>query len=307
MARSMVHLPLLPSMRHPLALCGALAFLAGYCGVLRAAPTSSTPEPAPSTASAPIRIEDDESPKAKFAEVRQAFDKGSYKQAQYLGETLDKELRKQNKVSPALFELMGHISYREGALGQATLWYQRAALFPPPVPEVRQNLQHIHNRTGNLELPSQGARSQLAAWFSRQQWLQLSVLSAWVVVLSLAACVFLTRSATLRACLLTLGVLSALAGGLGLLGWLSHPSFDSIKDIAVVTGPEIHAYTAASSTSGEVIKLPPGSEVRQLESRGAWTYVQIPSDDGGDDHRGWVTTTSLSPLWPDEYSPRFLE
>jgi len=278
-------------LRRALASCLALALCLG--GLLRAAP-------------APTLIEDDDSPKAKFAEIRAAFDKGSYKQAQYLGETLDKELRKQNKVSPALFELMGHIAYRQGAVGQAALWYQRAALFPPPVPEVRQNLLHIHNRTGNFELPNLGARSQLAAWLTRQQWLQVTLLSAWAIVLSLAACFLVTRSSTLRACLLTVATLCLVAGGLSLLGWLSHPSFDSIKDIAVVTGPEIQAYTAASTTSGEVIKVPSGSEVRQLEARGVWTYVAIPTEDG-DDRRGWVTTASLSPLWPDEYSPRFIE
>jgi len=252
-----------------------------------------------------VRAADDaETLDDRFAEVRQAFDKGSYKQARYLAETLDKDMRKQGKVSPALYELMGHIRYREGALGDAALWYERASLFPPPVPEVRQNLNHIHARTGSLIFAPNDVPSQLSAWLSRSRWLQIAILCGWLVILSAAACMLYVHSSGVRAVLLVFASGAFIAGSLSLLGWYFHPSYQSLKDIALVTAADVHAYTAASSASGTVTELPPGSEVRQIETRGAWAYVEIPAENGT--NRGWVQSSSLAPLWPDDYGAGYL-
>jgi hypothetical protein len=69
-----------------------------------------------------------------------------------------------------------------------------------------------------------------------------------------------------------------------------------VKDVMVVTAREVSAYTAATVTSGSVVDLPPGSQVRLLEKRGAWTYVEIPSS--GETVRGWVESATYTPLWP---------
>ena len=69
-----------------------------------------------------------------------------------------------------------------------------------------------------------------------------------------------------------------------------------VKDVMVVTAKEVSAYTAATLTSGSVIDLPPGSQVRLLEKRGAWSYVEIPS--GTEPVRGWVESATYTPLWP---------
>ena len=64
----------------------------------------------------------------------------------------------------------------------------------------------------------------------------------------------------------------------------------------MITAREVSAYTSATITSGNVIALPPGSQVRLLEKRGAWSYVEVPS---GDEHvRGWVESATYTPLWP---------
>ncbi len=65
----------------------------------------------------------------------------------------------------------------------------------------------------------------------------------------------------------------------------------------VVTAREVLAYTAATLTSGSVIdRIPPGSQVRLLEKRGAWSYIEIPTSD---EHvRGWIESATYTPLWP---------
>ena len=109
----------------------------------------------------------------------------------------------------------------------------------------------------------------------------------------------------MRAILLTGAALALIVGGASFLGWLWHPSYDTLKDRAVVTAADTRAFTAASTTSGSVIQLPPGSEVVQLEKRGAWTYVEIPFDP--EPKRGWVQSNTMTPLWPDEFDPKFLD
>ncbi len=69
-----------------------------------------------------------------------------------------------------------------------------------------------------------------------------------------------------------------------------------MQDVGVVVLPDVQAYTAATVTSGSVIDLPPGSQVRMLERRGAWVYVEVPTD--SEKLRGWVEVPALAPLWP---------
>ena len=233
--------------------------------------------------------------------MRAAFDGGDFPGAQKLGEALIEDML----LSPEVFQLMGHARYRLGDLGRAALWYRRASLFPPPVPEVRQNLAHIHDRTGNHSFQSNSFSDQFSAWLTRADWLRAAVFCGWVVALACALCLLHVHTIGLRALLLTLASLALMTGTVCVLGWHWHPSYARLREIAYVTKPDAKAYTAASTTSGSVVQLPPGSEVRRLEPRGAWVYIEIPSE--GEPSRGWVQSEALSPLWPAEYDARLLE
>jgi hypothetical protein len=200
---------------------------------------------------------------------------------------------------------MGHIRYRQGDLGSAALFYERSALFAPPIPEVRQNLNHIHSKTGSLVFAPNDLRPQLAAWLSPRHWMQIVILSGGIVVLCVVFSLLFLRAGAARTLLLTFASFIFIIGGLALLGWSWHPTFEHIKAVALVTAPDVHAYTAASATSGTVSELPPGSQVRQLETRGAWTYVEIPGE--GESNRGWVQSNALAALWPEEFGGSYLE
>ena len=106
----------------------------------------------------------------RFVSARNAFDKGEFAKAQYEAEAIMKD----GSLSREVMELLGHARYRLGDLGRAALWYRRAALFPPPSPELRQNLAHIHERTGNISFPANGLLDQLSAWLTRAHWLRLA-------------------------------------------------------------------------------------------------------------------------------------
>lgn len=248
------------------------------------------------------------SPQERYDEVKVNFEKGDFTRAQYLAESMLKD----GLLSPQLFQLLGHIRYRQNDPGRASLWYSRAALFPPPVQEIRQNITHIHERTGNVRFSSNTFRDQFSARLSRAQWLKMALVSGWIFLFTVVLYYFHTRSFALRTLLMLVRVIAVAVTTVAILGWVWHPSFEKLQKLAVVTAPDTKAYTAATVTSGSVSKLPPGSEVRKLEERGAWCYVEIPpppqsSDDTGDRqaYRGWVQMDALTPYWP--FDPAYLE
>ena len=228
----------------------------------------------------------------RYADMKANFEKNDLSRAAHIGE----DLISSGHLSAQVFQLMGHIRYREGDLGKAALWYLRSSLFPPRVPEIRQNIAHIHDRTGNLRFPANDFRDQFSSRLSRTQWAHLAIVAGWIFLFAVAIHHLLIRSRDLRTFLMLVRVLALGTVVVAALGWYWHTSYEKIEKLAVITTPNAKAYTAATITSGSVVSLPPGSEVRRLEERGPWCYVEIPTE--GEFRRGWVLEEWLTPFWP---------
>ena len=238
----------------------------------------------------------DASPDELYQQAREALEKGKFTQAQYLGESLTKQ--QPPALSSAVFTLIANARYRQEDLGRAALWYQRAQLLDPLNPEVRQNLRHIDEK---LRFFRFGEDSPLAEWsllLNKNTWVVAASAGVWLILLALVRWILAASSK---------GSSSAYAlifSIIGLLVFIPSVTFaairpapgDRVKDVMVVTAREVSVYTAATSTSGNVIALPPGSQVRLLEKRGAWSYVEVPSD--AEHVRGWVESATYTPLWP---------
>ncbi len=226
----------------------------------------------------------------------EALEKGKFTEAQYLGESLTK--KDPPALSAGVFSLIGHARYRQDDPGRAALWYQRAELLEPANPEVRQNLRHLDEKTRFFRF---GHGSPLAEWsllLSRNTWIIAASVGAWIV---LAALFWFILSGNAKRRGGVPGVILIILGFILLLPAAAfaalRPEPDArVKDVMVVTAKDVSAYTAATITSGSVIDLPPGSQVRLLEKRGAWSYVEIPA--GGGPLRGWIETPVYTPLWP---------
>ena len=235
------------------------------------------------------------SPDEIYQQARAALEKGKYTQAQYLAESLTKQ--HPPALSSAVFTLIANARYRQEDLGRAAMWYQRAQLLDPTNPEVRQNLRHLDEK---LRFFRFGEASLLAEWsllLDKNTWVIAASAGVWLILLSVMRWI-------LAASRKGSGVFALVFSLIGLLVFIPSATFasirpapsDRVKDVMVVTAREVNAYTAATVTSGNVIAIPPGSQVRLLEKRGAWSYVDIPS---GDEHvRGWVESATYTPLWP---------
>jgi hypothetical protein len=72
---------------------------------------------------------------------------------------------------------------------------------------------------------------------------------------------------------------------------------ERVRDVMVVTQPEVSLYAAATVTSASNLDLPAGSQLRLIERRGAWSYVEVPVA-ADEPTRGWVESSVIQPLWP---------
>jgi hypothetical protein len=199
-------------------------------------------------------------------------------------------------LSPEVFELLGHSRYRKNDYGRAALWYRRAELFTPFVPELRQNIRHLREKFQSLTFPARGPGATFGLFLTRDQWTLLAAAGGWLVLAALALITAL-RTSNKKGWFIALGIVGGFLLITAVTGYLLRPDAgDRVRDRQIVTAKESKAYTAASITSGSVIDLPPGSEVRLVERRGAWSYIEIPGTP--DSLRGWVETERLATLWP---------
>ena len=232
-------------------------------------------------------------PDVTYQKALQAFQEGKFKEAQYQAESLVKDPASA-ALSPQLFELIGHARYRSGDLGRATLWYRRAEFFTPRDAELRQNLRHLDERLRFLHFQPQSPLQEWSLKLGQNEWALLAAAGFWLMLLPLTAMVLTRRARTLASIVLTTG-LGLLIIGVTFL--LVRPSpAERVQDISLVTAKDIRAHTAAATTSGSVIDLPPGSAARVLEVRGAWSYCELPYQT--EPLRGWVENSALTPLWP---------
>ena len=227
----------------------------------------------------------------QYQAAAQAIAKDDYKTAQKTGEALVKE----GRIGPELFALMGHAAYKLKNPGGAAIWYQRARLFPSVIPEVGQNLRHISERLHYFTFDQNAMVQGLAMCASRNQWALAISFGAWFAVFSITFLV-LGALSKWRAWAVVALVVGTIAVALGVVGLSARPNADSLKDLVFVTASDALAHTAAAEISGHIISVPPGSTVKRLETRGAWTYVEIPQPD--ENVFGWLKTKDLEPVWP---------
>ncbi len=231
-------------------------------------------------------------PDEVYRDAISELEKGNFTKAQYLAESLTKKNPPQ--LSAEVFEVIGHARYRQKDLGRAALWYQRAQLLDGRTPELRQNLRHLFERSRYLTFGDSSPFTAASTWLTLNEWLILAATGLWMIFLALAWRVFSgQRTAAWPVIVAVVGVLILLPASA--FAALRPESADRVDGISIVTQPDVSSYTAATVTSGSVIPLPPGSQIRTLEKRGTWLYVEIPSQP--ENLRGWVEAGAVTPLW----------
>lgn len=246
---------------------------------------------------APLHAEDAAS---LYKQAREAMQSGEFTKAQYFAERITR--LEPPALSADVFAIIGHARYRQEDLGRAALWYQRAALLAPGDPEIRQNLRLLDEKLRFFTLPGAGLLATCSLCLTKNTWIMLAAGGGWLALIALAARILIGQKSPLND---SRRLWSHIAFVAGVVVAVPSAAFATarpepnarVRDVSVVTAKETNLYAAATVTSAANLELPPGSQVRVLEKRGAWSYIEVPTSEE-EPTRGWVEASVMQPLWP---------
>ncbi len=192
--------------------------------------------------------------------------------------------------SPQVYYNLGNTYFRMEEFGRAALCYERALLMEPNHVEARANLSHLRAKMGSItQEPNLSARILNAIPHN------IAVLAAtalaWLAVFALIVAIFLRGN---RLPFVVCAVFLALAAGtFPILRATSRGLvFDPSRAVVIHQNSAARYSPALGSPTAQ--PLPPGSVVKVLLQRGAWSYVATSNN-----QRGWIQTASIeSPLPP---------
>ncbi|MDF1655960.1 MAG: hypothetical protein P1U58_00025 [Verrucomicrobiales bacterium] len=223
-----------------------------------------------------------------FASANADFESGELEEAALKYQSLVNN----GLISADLFFNLGTTQYRLENPGEAMLWFRRAQLIEPRAPEIPQNVEFLKTKIGFLEFAESGLAGFLRSLPSGTgRW--LGSLLLWGGAISLAAAFSIPTLRSNRSGMIALGII------LGMFGYVSLriDRYEKTQlapgNFATVISTDTKARTAPAPASKEVIALPPGSEVRIIQTSGQWRYVDIPGE-----LRGWVRGEEIEPVWP---------
>ena len=212
-----------------------------------------------------------------FAKANADYAAGNFKSAI----TGYESLAGNHKLSASVFYDLGNAYFRAGDFGRAILNYERALALNPNQPEAVANLRLVRDQTRALELTRTWPQEHLA-FLTPNEYAWVAAATFWIAVFILAGFYFAKRRPVVWT--FTFVLLGALcAGSIFVAATLEK----SDRDLAIVTRKAIQARLATADNAGTVLLLPPGSEVRVLSTRGAWSYAELPNE-----LRGWIPAAS---------------
>lgn len=190
---------------------------------------------------------------------------------------------------------IGNAAYRMGSGGQAALYYRRALDRDDTHAEARQNLRFLERKFGSITARTTDYQYALTK-ISKENWWNLVLGSAWVILLAALVFPATARGASLRMWAIIALVTAPLIGVSGLFACHFYPddaAFAQRSTQAVVTTETCTIHTDASRTSPAVIQAPAGTLCRVITRSGDWSYVGLVNE-----YRGWIHSRDITPLLP---------
>jgi tetratricopeptide (TPR) repeat protein len=214
-------------------------------------------------------------PDTAFAKANQEYAAGHFKEAidDYTA------VVSSGNWSANLFYDLGNAYFRVGDLGRSILNYERALALEPHHAEARANLMLVRDEARALELTPNRVE-QLLQFADANQYAIAAVIALWFGLFCIAKLIYAPRRSRGTVALAVLS-LSIFAAAVFATYWIETGS--NGRTLAIVTGNDVQARLATADTSGSVLALPPGSEIKILRERGDWIYAALPNN-----LRGWL-------------------
>ena len=214
-----------------------------------------------------------------FAKANQEYAQGHFKEAIGGYETLARS----GQWSANLFYDLGNAYFRTGDFGRAILNYERALALERHHPEAAANLQIARDEARALEM-QQSWPERYPQFASVNQYSAAAAVAFWVGAFCTVVLIF-TRRRSAR--LIALLILSFSVCALAILATYEIDQGSKGRALAIITGDNVQARLATADTANSVLALPPGSEIKILNTRGDWVYAALPNN-----LRGWIPAKS---------------
>src|SRR5213080_355600 len=210
-----------------------------------------------------------------FAKANQEFAQGHFKEAiiGYEG------LVRAGQWSANIFYDLGNAYFRAGNFGRAILNYERALALERHHPEAVANLQIARDEARALEIQQRWPERYLQ-FASVNQYSTAAAVAFWTGAFCMVGLIF-TRRRSHR--LIALLILSLSAFALAIFASYEIDYGSKGRSLAVVIAGDVQARLATADTANSVLALPPGSEIKILNTRGDWVYAALPNN-----LRGWI-------------------
>ncbi len=182
-------------------------------------------------------------------------------------------------VNATAFYNLGNAHFRVNDFGHAILNYERALALEPHHPEAEANLRLARDKAHALEL-KRDALQRLTSPYTATQFALVASLVFWIAAFSLALLLLSRRRSVALSAVFLLSLLSLAACIYGL--YLRETGSNG-RALAIVTAKGTDARLATADSAQTVLTLPAGSEIKILNTRGDWTYAELPND-----LRGWI-------------------
>ena len=249
-----------------------------------------------------------ESPATWFERANAAYEAGNYAGA------IDDYTRVVDAgvAVPDLFYNLGNACFKQGDLGRAVLWYERARRLAPRDPDVRENLGLTRSllRDKQLVVSEPRWRHLLLAWHhDTTVGESAGIASALYVLFVLCAMGFVFREtdavsrAYVKISLLSPGrllgldktqdlgmavVIVAIVGSVFGASAVSKVRAERTRATGVVLSEEVSVFSGPSHDASVQFKVHEGTLVTVRDARPGWVRVDLPGD-----LSGWVDETSL--------------
>src|SRR5438034_11107170 len=220
-----------------------------------------------------------------FDKTNQEYAQGHFKEAIAGYEMLVRS----GPLSANLFYDLGNAYFRTGDFGHAILNYERALALEQHHPEAAANLQIARDEARALEM-QQSWPERYLQFASVNQYSTAASVAFWAGAFCIVGLIF-TRRRSVR--LTVLSILSLSAFALAIFATYEIDHGNKGRALAIITDDNVQARLATADTANSILALPPGSEIKMLNTRGDWVYAELPNN-----LRGWIPakSTGLVPL-----------
>ncbi len=226
----------------------------------------------------PVSASVDNEIAALFVSANQAYDRGEFEDAR----KLYLEICGKSPSSIEAWYNAANAAFRNGATGEAILYYRRAWFLNPRDADVLANLQLAIQRTG-ARIPVDSILDNAATELSQAGWKRLFQAGYW---LSFVLAIPLILVPAARRFIQPWLILTLLMACAGLAGWLYWQQWSKLEESVVVSGRQVARYEPREQAT-EYFALPEGSIIYGEEVFDQWVKVRA------GDQSGWVLASAI--------------